>query len=319
MHIEQRRGGLLEAVHPVSAALWADGALRWSVGPDFQSFWRSGCKALQLTSSLNHLPAERVAALTEEELAIGAASHSGQPLHVAHVEALLARFGLGEADLKCGAHRPMHEASARALERMGSRPTQLHNNCSGKHTFMRAAAKLSGWEDDYRPPDHPLQRENFRRMTDWMGEAPGVAVDGCGVPSFHGRLHAQARAVARLAEEMGREATPLTSLTARIGWAMHRCPLHMSGEGRLDLRVVQGANEPLTVKVGAEGLFTIALPDRAAGLIVKVHTGNEGALAVAVRSVLDEVYPGLFTPPEWAWETVQNVVGATVGERRAVW
>lgn len=139
------------------------------------------------------------------------------------------------------------------------------------------------------------------------------------MPSFHGRLHAQARAVARLAEEMGREATPLTSLTARIGWAMHRCPLHMSGEGRLDLRVVQGANEPLTVKVGAEGLFTIALPDRAAGLIVKVHTGNEGALAVAVRSVLDEVYPGLFTPPEWAWETVQNVVGATVGERRAVW
>lgn len=319
MHITQLRGGLVETVHPVSAALWSDGALRWSVGPDFASFWRSGCKALQLTSSLNHLPADLVAGLTDEELAIGAASHSAQPMHVAYVEDLLARFGLVESDLRCGAHRPMHEPSARALERAGQKPSQLHNNCSGKHTFMRAAAKFAGWEDDYRPPEHPLQRENTARMTDWMGEAPAIAVDGCGVPSFHARLHAMARAVSRLAEEMGPDSAPRTSLTGRIGWAMHRRPQHMSGEGRLDLKVVQSAGEPLTVKVGAEGLFTIALPNRRAGLVVKVHTGNDAALAVAVRGVLDELYPGLITPDPWPWSTVLNVVGREVGERRVVW
>lgn len=319
MHIVQTRGGLVETLHPVSAAAWSDGAIRWSIGADLASFWRSGCKALQLTSSLNHLPADLVAGLAEQELAIGAASHSAQPVHVAHVEALLARFGLTEGDLRCGAHRPMHDPSARALERAGQRPSQLHNNCSGKHTFMRAAAKFEGWDDDYRPPEHPLQRENTARMTDWMGEAPAIAVDGCGVPSFHARLHAMARAVARLAEEMGTSSAPNATPTARVGWAMHRHPLHMSGEGRLDLRVVQDATEPLTVKVGAEGLFTIALPDRAAGLVVKVHTGNEAALAVAVRAVMDEVYPGVIRGEPWPWSIVNNVIGRTVGERAAAW
>lgn len=319
MHVEQRRGGLFETSHPVSAALYADGAVRWSVGPDVASFWRSGCKALQLESSLECLPSEVVAGLTDEDLAIGAASHSGQPVHTEHVERLLARFGLAESDLRCGAHRPTHEPSARALDRAGVKPTQLHNNCSGKHTFMRAAAAFSGWDADYRPADHPLQRRNTARITDWMGEAPALAVDGCGVPSFHARLHAMARGVARLAQEMGPAASPTGSLAGRVGWAMHRCPMHMSGEGRLDLRVVQAAREPLTVKVGAEGLFTIALPERGAGLVVKVHTGNDAALAVAVRAVLDEVYPGLFAPDAWEWEVVKNVVGAVVGERRAVW
>ena len=319
MHIEQRRGGLLETVHPVSAALYVDGGIRWSVGADTASFWRSGCKALQLTSSLAHLPADLVAGLSERDLSIGAASHSGQPLHTEHVARLLERFELVEADLRCGAHRPMHEPSARKLDQAGLRPTQLHNNCSGKHTFMRAAAKYAGWDDNYLPPGHPLQLENTARITDWMGEPPAIAVDGCGVPSFHARLHAMARAVARLSEEMGPEAAPTGSLAGRVGWAMHRHPMEMRGEGRLDLRVVQAATEPLTVKVGAEGLFTIALPNRGAGLVVKVHTGNDAALAIAVRAVLDELYPGMFVPTAWDWANVQNVVGVRVGERLAVW
>ena len=121
MHVEQRRGGLLETVHPVSAALYVDGAIRWSVGPDTASFWRSGCKALQLTSSLSHLPAELVAGLSDADLSIGAASHSGQPMHTEHVARLLERFDLVEADLRCGAHRPMHEPSARKLDQGPSR------------------------------------------------------------------------------------------------------------------------------------------------------------------------------------------------------
>lgn len=93
----------------------------------------------------------------------------------------------------------------------------------------------------------------------------------------------------------------------------------MSGEGRLDLAVVEGATEPLTVKIGAEGLFTIAMPQRRAGLVIKCHTGNDAALAIAVRAVLDQLFPGMFLPSEWPWSVVPNVVGDVVGERTAVW
>lgn len=289
--------------------------MRWATGPDLASFWRSGCKPMQLITSLEQLPPALVAALDDEDLAVGAASHSGQPVHVERVTALLARFGLDEAGLRCGAHWPMHEPSTHALLRVGQPCRAIHNNCSGKHTFMLAAATARGWDPDYLPLAHPLQQANLARLTAWMEHLPGTAVDGCGVPTFHAPLSAQARAFSRLAEAMATG----EGLAARVGQAMARHPLYTSGEGRLDLRVVQGSTEPLAVKVGAEGLFCIARPDRRQGIAVKVHTGNGDALAVAVRAVLDEVAPGLLAPVDWPFAEVRNVVGRVVGERRAVW
>lgn len=309
------RGGLAETAHPVSAALVRGDRVEWSVGPDIEGFWRSSSKPMQLLTSLEALPADAVAALADEDLAIGAASHSGQPVHVARVAAVLDRFGLDEADLRCGAHWPMHEASARALAVQAGACRAIHNNCSGKHAFMLAAARARGWSPDYLPLAHPLQQANLARIAEWMAHLPPTAVDGCGVPTFHGPLSAMARAWGRLAAAMADG----DGLAGRIGWAMHRHPELVSGEDRLDLAVVRGAREPLAVKIGAEGLFCIARPAARQALAVKVHTGNGDALAVAVRAVLDAVAPGLLAPEAWPWATVRNVAGLAVGERRAEW
>jgi L-asparaginase II len=308
--VVQLRGGLPETSHPVSAVL-SDGARTvWSVGPDDACFWRSGCKPLQLTTSLEALPADVVAALSDADLAVGASSHSGQPAHVARVADLLAQFGLAEEGLRCGAHLPIHEASARAV----AMARAIHNNCSGKHTFMLAAARAQGWDADYLPLDHPLQARNRARIRQWTDGEPGVAVDGCGVPTFHVPVSGMARAFGRLAIAMADG----DGLPGRIGRAMQRHPEMVSGEGRLDLAVTTQATEPLACKVGAEGLFDIALPGRRLGLVVKVWTGNADALAVAVRAVLAEVAPGVL-PEALPQETVVNVVGRVVGERVAVW
>jgi len=308
LHVEHRRNGLVETIHPVSVRVWQPGAPLLGGGPDVASFWRSASKPFQLWASLSELDAGVVAALTERELAVGAASHNGEAGHVAVVEALLGRFGLEAGGLQCGAHLPAHEPTARAT------PTALpvHNNCSGKHTFMLAASTARGWDPDYRALTHPLQASVHRRVDELAGVHHGTGVDGCSVPTFHAPLSAQARAWAALAAAMADG----DALLGRIGWAMHHAPWFMSGTDRLDLAVVQGASEPLAAKIGAEGLFCVALPRRRLGVAVKVHTGNTDALAVAVRAVLAELGVGM--AGEWPWACVRNVRGVEVGERVSV-
>jgi L-asparaginase II len=313
--VEQLRGGLVETRHSIVAAVADLSGTRWSIGGDDACFWRSSSKPLQLTSSLEQLPAATVAALSDADLAIGAASHGATPAHVAVVASLLSRFGLTEEGLRCGAHWPSHDESARGLVRAGLPCTALHNNCSGKHTFMLAAATARGWDPDYRPIAHPLQQINAARFEDWSHAKAGIAVDGCGVPTFHVPVSAMARAFGRLATEM-REG----SLAGRVGWAMNREPDLVSSPGELDALLMRTAREPLTAKRGAEGLMCIALPERGVGIAIKCTTGSGSALAVGVRAVLAEVAPGLLDPDAaWPWGTVKNVVGAHVGERRAVW
>lgn len=306
--VVQRRGGLVETEHPFALRYWEDGGVRLAVGDDVASFWRSASKPFQLANSLAQLAPEVVAALSDRELALGTASHSGEPEHVDVVEALLARFGLSAERLQCGAHLPMHEATARAT----AEARVVHNNCSGKHTFMLAACLARGWDPDYRPLAHPLQAANHQLLDELAAVHHGTGVDGCSIPTFHGPLSGQARAWGALAHAMADDAGPL----ARVGWAMHRQPWFMSGTGRLDEAVVRQASEPLAVKIGAEGLFCVALPRRRAALAVKVLTGNTDALAVAVRWALLEL--GVRTFGEWPWAEVKNVRGVAVGDRVVV-
>lgn len=314
LNIEVRRGGFVESVHAVSAVLVEAGSPRWSVGPDLGTFWRSGCKPFQLLNSLACLDPAVVAALPDEDLAIGASSHSGQPVHTERVAALLAQFELSASHLRCGAHWPMHEPSARLLMAAGNPCTTLHSNCSGKHTFMLAACRARGWSEDYRSLAHPLQQGNRAVLGDWMGHAPDTAIDGCSIPTFFAPLSAMARAFARLAVEMADRGP-----AGRIGWAMQRHPDLTSGTDRLDLAVVRGGAEPITAKIGAEGLFCIALPHRRQGLVLKCHSGNADALAVAIPAILNEVAPGLLAASEWPWAVVSNVAGLTVGDRIVRW
>ncbi len=307
--VECSRGGYRESVHAFSAVVVEQQRIRWRTGPDISTFWRSASKPFQLHTSLSCLSAEAVAALSDEAVAIGAASHSGQPEHVALVESLLTRFGLSSEALQCGAHLPMHEPSARAVKSA----IVLHNNCSGKHTFMLAACAAQGWPLDYRALVHPLQQRN-QQYLDTLSEAThDSAIDGCSVPTFFAPLASMAKAWSRLAEAMAGEGDVLLG---RIGEAMHRAPFYVSGSERLDLAVVQQASEPLAVKVGAEGLFCIARPRQRQGIAVKVHSGNADALALAVRHVLGVL--GVTLSGDWPWATVKNVREVEVGKRQVV-
>jgi L-asparaginase II len=118
-----------------------------------------------------------------------------------------------------------------------------------------------------------------------------------------------------VADAMGRQEAEnaFTSRLGRIGWAMAKHPELTSGTGRLDLDVVRACAEPLAVKVGAMGLFCMALPKRGLALAVKVESGVSEALPPAVRWALAQVGVDLALPSPWPLAEVRNVVGQVVG------
>lgn len=313
----QMRGPQVESEHPVSAVRVAwDGRVIDRVGPAITTTWRSAAKPFQLEVSLSLLPESEVAALTDRELAIGASSHNAEPGHVQVVDGLLSRFHLDVGRLYCGPHWPGTEAAHHALVRAGQPCTSIHNNCSGKHTFMAAACEARGWPSDYRPPDHPLQRlirDNVDRRTG--GACSGVVIDGCGVPCFVVTLDGMALAWAAVAREM---AGP-TSL-GRIGRAMVAEPWYANGTGTLDGAVLAGAATPTVAKVGAQGLFCLAFPDTAEGAAIKVRTGSDAARGLAVAELLERWFPGRIPREAFSpWRDIHNWVGTRTGEQIARW
>lgn len=310
----EQRGGQTEAIHPFSALAVRDGRVTAALGDMADTSFRSGAKPFQLACSLDAMGSP---GLPERWLAIGASSHSAEPSHLELVRSVLAGFELGADDLQCGTHPPANADAAFALAREGVEFGPIHNNCSGKHAFMLAACQAQGWPLDYRPYDHPLQRLIVHKLRSWCRDTqPGLMIDGCGVPTFFLPLGAIAHAWSEMATAMRGDKD---DLLGRIGLAMARHPLLVAGTGRLEPALVAAATEPMAAKIGAMGLFCVALPARGLGVAVKVASGSTDALAIAVPAALERLAPGAIELPEdWPWATVRNWVGADVGVRRAV-
>ena len=153
-------------------------------------------------------------------------------------------------------------------------------NCSGKHAGMIGTSVHNGWPvESYRDPDHPVQLAILQTIDDLAGEQAGnLAVDGCGAPLYSSTPAGLARATARIAT-----AAPDTA-EGRVADALRAHPWWVAGTGRDEPRFV-AAVPGLIAKVGAEGVFTAALPD-GRGVVVKVLDGSSRPLAPVVAAVL---------------------------------
>ena len=255
-----RRGGILECVHEVHAVAVRDGEVAAAAGdPATVASLRSSAKPLQA------LPLARAyAALEGEHLAIASASHYGTPLHAEAVRKLLAATGGREDELRCGV-QPDRQAEP------------VFHNCSGKHAGMLALCRANGWPlDDYRQPEHPLQRLFRNEVADAARLDPAelaTGLDGCGVVAFGLSLERAALAYSRLEQLDGGN---------RVAAAMRAHPLLVGGEGSTDTELMR-AQPGWMAKGGAEGLICIASHD-GIGLALKVADGNGRALRPALAA-----------------------------------
>jgi L-asparaginase II len=183
---------------------------------------------------------------------------------------------------------------------------------------MLLASRANDWAtEDYIHPAHPMQEAVERTVKRFVGAPHPTAIDGCGVPTFWLSMRQMATAWAHLAAAM---ADPdRDPLLARIGEAMSSYPELTSGVGRIDLAVAQRATGPFVGKIGALGVFCVAWPERRIGVAIKVHSGNEDALAVAIDAIVSGFCEGALAPADrWPWHAVSNVAGRIVGQRRLI-
>lgn len=275
--VHVRRSGLHEGTHYGSVVVTAaDGSVEFARG-DVTSpmFPRSSNKPFQAMAML-----AGGADLQGADLALAAASHSGEPMHVDRVFGLLDRGGFTEDDLGCPPALPLNEAARTAAVLAGGEPRRVFMNCSGKHAGMLLACGSAGWSTaDYLDPAHPLQQGVVAAVARLCREEPAaVGIDGCGAPLFAVSLTGLARGFGAAAA-----ATPGTP-ERLVTDAMRAHPEMVGGTGRDDTRLMQ-ALPGLLAKGGAEGVHCAALPDGRCVAIKITDGGDRARMPVLVAAL----------------------------------
>ena len=231
--------------------------------------------------------------LTDDHLAIACASHNGEPEHVAIVNTWLGQLGLTTEDLECGVSLPFTEPVRLQMSHDHSPATNLHHCCSGKHVAMLTVCKQRGWLiDGYTDYAHPLQAKIRQHMTTIFGidaNSLNYATDGCSVPTYLLPLDVMALGFAKLGA--GHFSTELNHAATRLRHAQTRAPFMVAGSERLDSQLLEAGQGRLQVKMGAEGVYLGAIPDRNIGFALKCEDGSlrgQEALVIELLRTIGE-------------------------------
>ena len=214
------------------------------------------------------------------------------------------------------------------MQREGEHPTQLHNNCSGKHAAMLAFAKhIEADIATYDSIDNPIQQKILETISLFSAvpvENIGVGVDGCAAPNFALPLDPMARSFLNLISTPESFPKDIRAACERLVGAMSSFPELIGGNERLDTMLMQAAPGKIISKVGADGVWlcgVLASEQWPTGLSIamKVEDGDDRrARPVAAVALLkkfgvlsDEDLPELSPMP------VKNRRGDVVGRVEA--
>lgn len=325
LRIEATRGDLVESVHRVTAAVVdAGGRLLATAGdPARTAWWRSAAKPFQAMALVDD-KVDQVLGLDDEELALACGSHSSEPAHLEVVRRFMNKAGVSEADLACGVHTPLSPTVANAVTCGTVTMTSSWSNCSGKHTGMLALARHHGWPlSGYNAANHPVQQRITADVSRWTDVPAGeltLAVDGCTAVCFAVPVRSMALAYARLgaATESG---------PRRLVGAMMAKPFMVAGTGRLCTDLMAAWPGKVVAKVGADGIYSAALPALGLGIALKVEDGDTRSSGIALLEILDHALSRLspgdaaelraVMPTQHGRQPIRNTRNTVTGEIRA--
>ena len=297
--VKTYRGALEDLVHHARIAVCdTEGNLLYSYGDAKQfTFARSSAKPMQAIAVGESGALEKYG-VTERELALMCASHSGEVFHTETVLGILKKAGLDESYLLCGKAYPINAKAKLEMQAKEMPPTVLHCDCSGKHSGMLLTAKTYGERlDNYSAPDHPVQKRIMTllsEMCDFPEEQIITAIDGCGVPVHAMPLYKLAQGYARMSKPDCFDEKRATAIK-RITSAMTAHPEMVGGTDRLCTDLMGAFGDRLFSKSGAAAFYGIGIKDKGIGIAIKMEDGCSEIVPLVVLRTLEEL--GIIT---WA-------------------
>jgi L-asparaginase II len=290
--VEVRRGPIVESRHRGHVVqVGAGGAIERAAGdPNVTVSLRSAAKPFALLPLIESGAADALH-LTAPELAVLAASHAGEDLHVRTLQGIFRRANLSQSLLACGTDgAPADRLTAARLARDGEAPGPIRHMCSGYHAASILLSRHFGWSlDDYWRPEHPSQ-EAIRDAIARVFAAPSAklvtAIDACGLQTYAFPLADVARAYALLADPAAAATDPVRAALApaltRVRDAMVAAPELVGGTREsFDTALMKALPGRVLAKSGAEALEGVALlpgsrgPDSpGAGIALAIDDGD---------------------------------------------
>ncbi|MGI6778340.1 MAG: asparaginase [Acetivibrionales bacterium] len=291
--VEVYRGGIIESVHMGSVVVMhSDGHILYKLGnAERLTYFRSAAKPLIAINSLEAGIAEEYG-LDLKEVAILAASHTGEQKHVDTLNGIMRKIQVKEEQLKCGIHAPLFQDAAQKLFAAGKVPTSIHCNCSGKHLGIMAAIKSKGMGmEDYYKTDHPVY-EGIEQVLSEFCRLPHTSIvkgiDGCGIPVYGVPLRNMAIAYANLANTGFLNGKYKKSQELLIK-AITTYPEMLGGTDRADTHIIRHFGDRLICKIGAEALHCTGLLGRDTGIAFKIEDGNIRAVGPVIIEILLQI------------------------------
>ena len=284
--VEVHRAGIVESRHRGHVVqVGVNGDVESAIGdPEVEVTLRSAVKPFALVALIESGAADDLK-LSKEELAVMAASHTGEDRHVRTLQAVFRRAGVSQTLLACGPGVPSDRVTATRLARDGEEPGPMRHQCSGFHAASLLLSRFADWSlADYADFEHPSQRavrETVARLFGTATKALVTGLDDCGLATYAFPLSDVARAFVMLADPAGAtvddpaRAKSVPALT-RIRDAMMAAPEMVGGNEALDTTLMKRKPGVLVSKGGAEGL-------RGIGLLAGARGSGKPAAGIAVR------------------------------------
>jgi len=266
------RDGSLESSHEINV---------YSSNKQYQDnfFPRSSVKPMQVIPLLIEASKQNIE-FTSEEIALFAASHSGQIEHINLLKKTASKYQVNLEDIICGPQRPFHDETADNLLISGKKYSKLHNNCSGKHLSMLIFSKLLSVDsNNYYELIHKTQQITKQYFVEiFENEDIGFGIDGCGLPAINLNVTNFLNSINFMQKSRSAESW------SKVFDAYIAHPEIIGGENRTDTNIMINSKRRLLAKSGAEGVLFVT--DNSESYIFNCTDGSKRGVDLATSHFL---------------------------------